>query len=166
MRTRINSGFTLIELLVTIAVLAIMMALAAPSFVNMIENSRVTTQANTLLAAVNLARSEAVKQGTPFSIQNEPGGFVNGWCVIDGGLGVNDCDTGTIIKRFPALEGVSVSQGGVAGVTFDGRGYKIAPNAVVNIELEPPTCTSGSARMRRVSISMAGRATVTLEDCS
>lgn len=58
-----SKGFTLIELLITIAVLAIILAFAVPSFVNLIENSRVTTQSNTLLGAINLARSEAVKQG-------------------------------------------------------------------------------------------------------
>lgn len=166
MRVRINSGFTLIELLVTIAILAIILAFAAPSFVNLIENSRVSTQANTLLAAVNLARSEAVKQGAPMSIQNEPGGFIDGWCVIDGGLGVNACEDATLVKRFPALDGVSVSQSGITGVTFDGRGYQAAPGADVNIDIEPPACATGSQRMRRVSILMTGRAIVTLEACN
>lgn len=166
MRVRISSGFTLIELLVTIAILAIILAFAAPSFVNLIENSRVTTQANTLLTAVSLARSEAVKQGIPTSIQNEPGGFINGWCVIDGDLGVDDCEDATLVKRFPALDGVSVSQGGITGVTFDGRGYQVAPGADVTIDLEPPACETGSQRMRRVSILMTGRAIVTLEACN
>ncbi len=166
MHLRKSSGFTLIELLVTIAVLAIILAFAAPSFVNLIENNRVTTQANTLLAAMNLARSEAVKRGLPMSIQNEPGGFINGWCVIEGGLGVDDCDDATIVKRFPALDGVSVSQSGITGVTFNGRGARVAPATNVIIELEPPACVAGSERMRRVSVSMAGRATVTLEECN
>lgn len=165
MRVRINSGFTLIELLVTIAILAIILAFAAPSFVNLIENSRVSTQANTLLTAVNLARSEAVKQGIPMSIQNEPGGFIDGWCVIDGDLGVDDCEDATLVKRFPALNGVSVSQSG-NGVTFDGRGYQAAPGADVTIGLEPPACVTGSERMRQLHISRAGRAIVTLEACN
>ncbi len=165
MRVRINNGFTLIELLVTIAILAIILAFAAPSFVNLIENSRVSTQANTLLTAVNLARSEAVKQGIPMSIQNEPGGFINGWCVIDGDLGVDDCKDATLVKRFPALDGVSVNQGGITGVTFDGRGYQTAPGANVRIELDPPGCMPGDSRKRVVSVSLAGRAAVGLEAC-
>ncbi len=165
MRVRINSGFTLIELLVTIAILAIILAFAAPSFVNLIENSRVTTQANTLLAAVSLARSEAVKQGTPISIQNEPGGFINGWCVIDGGLGVTNCQSATLVKRFAALEGVNVSQGSIAGITFDARGYQSVPGANVRIEIDPPGCMAGASRKRVVSVSLAGRASVGLEAC-
>lgn len=163
-----SKGFTLIELMITIAVLGIMLAFAVPSFVNLIENSRVTTQANTLLGAVNLARSEAVKQGVPVSIQNEPGGFVDGWCVISGGL--NGCqnarDNALMLREFPALEGVTVSQGGAAGITFDARGYQAAPGANVQIELEPPACVNGDNRMRVVSVSVAGRASVDLQVCN
>jgi type IV fimbrial biogenesis protein FimT len=161
-----TNGFTLIELLVALAVLVIIVAFAAPSFVNLIENSRVTTQANTLLASVNLARSEAVKQGLPASIQNETGGFGNGWCVIQGNLSATICPSAAIVKRFPALNGVSVSQGGIAGMTFDGRGYLAAPGAAVRIELEPTGCTTGANRMRVVSVSLSGQAAVNLEACN
>lgn len=168
MRARENSGFTLIEVMVTITVLAIMLAIAAPSFVNLIENSRVRTQADTLLTAINLARSEAVKQGAPMSIQNEPGGFINGWCVINGALGVANCDSAAVIKRFPALDEVNVSQGGAVGVTFDGRGYRAVPGIGANMEikLKPLGCGSGEQRMREVSVSEAGRAAVTLTACN
>lgn len=166
-RLKNSRGFTLIELLVTLAVLAILLAFAVPSFVNLIENSRVTTQTNSLLAAVNLARSEAVKQGTAISIQNEPGGFGDGWCVITGAL--NGCqnarDNGLILREFPELNGVAVSQGGVAGITFDARGYQSAPGANVRIELDPPDCATGDNRRRVVSVSLAGRASVGLEVC-
>ncbi len=58
-RTR---GFTLIELMVTVSVLAIVLSLAAPSFKGMISNSRSTSLASELTAAVNFARAEAVKR--------------------------------------------------------------------------------------------------------
>jgi type IV fimbrial biogenesis protein FimT len=163
-----TKGFTLIELLVALAVLVIIVAFAAPSFVSLIENNRVTTQANTLLAAVNLARSEAVKQGLPASIQNETGGFGNGWCVIQGNLSATICPAASIVKRFPALNGVSVSvsPGGISGVTFDGRGYLAAPASAVRIELEPTGCATGANRMRVVSVSLSGQATVSLEACN
>jgi type IV fimbrial biogenesis protein FimT len=161
-----TKGFTLIELLVALAVLVIIVAFAAPSFVSLIENNRVTTQANTLLAAVNLARSEAVKQGLPASIQNETGGFGNGWCVIQGNLSATICPAASIVKRFPALNGVSVSQGGISGITFDGRGYLAAPASAVRIELEPTGCATGTNRMRVVSVSLSGQATVSLEACN
>lgn len=56
-------GFTLIELLVTVSVMAILLALAAPSFRDFILNSRLTAQINDLVADISLARNEAASRG-------------------------------------------------------------------------------------------------------
>ncbi len=58
------SGFTLVELMVTIFVASILLAVAVPSFNRMTVTSRVTAQANELVAAINFARSEAIKRNT------------------------------------------------------------------------------------------------------
>jgi type IV fimbrial biogenesis protein FimT len=57
-------GFTLIELLVTIVVLSILLAAGVPAFNDFIKNNRVTAQANDLISAIQLARTEALKRGT------------------------------------------------------------------------------------------------------
>ena len=63
---RINSvremGFTLIELMVTLAIAAIILSVAAPSFVRVIDNNRVTTTVNDFSASLALAKIEAVKR--------------------------------------------------------------------------------------------------------
>ncbi len=56
----IQQGFSLLELLVTIAVLAIIISLAAPSFRQMQMRSRLTSAANELNAALQMARVEAI----------------------------------------------------------------------------------------------------------
>lgn len=67
--TRAGSrGFTLIELMVTIAVAAILMAIAVPSFTSLINSNRLTSAANEMVAAVQTARLEAVRTRRPVTI--------------------------------------------------------------------------------------------------
>lgn len=54
-------GFTLIELLVTLAVLALAVVLAAPSFQGIIARNRLTAAANELVATLQIARTEAIR---------------------------------------------------------------------------------------------------------
>lgn len=55
-------GFTLLELMVAVGVMAILAALAAPSFRNALMNVRMSAQVNDLMADLALARSEAIKR--------------------------------------------------------------------------------------------------------
>jgi type IV fimbrial biogenesis protein FimT len=56
-------GFTLIELIVTLAIVAIVVTFAVPSFKTAILNARMTTQTNNLISDIAIARNEAVKRG-------------------------------------------------------------------------------------------------------
>ena len=58
-----NKGVTLIELLITIAIVGIFASIALPSFSKLIENNRISTATNELVANMMLARSEALKRG-------------------------------------------------------------------------------------------------------
>lgn len=55
-----NKGFTLVELMVTIAVLAILTTIAAPSFGNMIKNQKFKSNTNALIDKIKQARTYAV----------------------------------------------------------------------------------------------------------
>ena len=55
-----NNGFTLIELIVTIAVMAIIAMLAAPSFGDMIVRQNLKKSTNELIGVLNQTRAKAV----------------------------------------------------------------------------------------------------------
>ena len=58
------AGFTLVELMVTLAVAAILMAIAIPNFTALINGNRLTSTANELVSSLQLARSEALRRNT------------------------------------------------------------------------------------------------------
>lgn len=62
MRRACVRGFTLIELLVVFVLLAVMLTLAAPSFLNFQRNAELTAGANGFVASLSAARAEAMKR--------------------------------------------------------------------------------------------------------
>lgn len=80
------SGFTLIELLVVIAIVAIMGAIALPSFTDIVRNNRLSAAASALQVSLSLARSEAAKRGSDAKVtvaaNVTAGAWINGWTVF------------------------------------------------------------------------------------
>src|SRR5262245_47582960 len=64
----LSAGFTLFELLLVLVIVAIILGLGSPSFTDFRRNSRLTSAANDLLIANQLARTEAIKRQTTVSI--------------------------------------------------------------------------------------------------
>ena len=76
MLSKRQSGFTMIELMVTLLVLVILAAIAAPSFNELIEKSRLRGATDDLVNVLNTARANAVK------LQRDVNVSVSGtaWC--------------------------------------------------------------------------------------
>ncbi len=62
------SGFSIIELLVSLAIFSILVGLATPSFITMIQDNRLTLQVNEFMSSLHLARSEAIKRGVRITL--------------------------------------------------------------------------------------------------
>ena len=135
------AGFTLIELMVTIAVGVILLTLAAPSFQDIIQNNRVTAQANDFVTALNLARSEAIKRGVSVTVCKSNDGtscggagvnWQDGWIIfldIDGDGTVDTADGDVILRTHePLPTGYTLRSGSRIRVTYSAGGFSIGFN--------------------------------------
>jgi len=74
-----NRGFTLIELMVTLAVLAVLITLAVPSFQDYFQKARVRGAADQVTDLLARARAVAVKSDMPVAVQAKDDS--GNWCV-------------------------------------------------------------------------------------
>ncbi len=68
MTIRAQSGVTLIELLVTLSIAVILMTIAVPGFQDFFRRNRVEAATSDIVAALNYARSEAIRRGVRVSV--------------------------------------------------------------------------------------------------
>jgi len=71
-------GYTIIEMAVTVALLGVMLAIAVPSFREMLDRNHLATASNDLISAFLTTRSEAVKRECRVSISRN-GAWNTGW---------------------------------------------------------------------------------------
>lgn len=181
-RTRTSRGFTVLELMITVALLAILLAAAVPSFRTAIQNNRLTASSNQLLTAFQQARSEALKRKVPVSVcaadtsASTPAcgsDWSEGWIVIvDSNLAGSSSaaysGSANLLRVHPAPEG-EATVGGSSAVDFvrylpDGQ-IDIAAGATPPVfELRIPDCRGENAR--DISISRTGRARAERVECS
>ena len=132
--SRFPRGFTLIELLITIAVAAILLTVAIPSFRDFLLNSRMTTQTNEFVLALAYAKSEAVKRGIPVTVCSRANDAAcagnttwdGGWLVFvdnDGGGTINGADL--VLQVRGDLEGGNTLRAGaLQRVIFQNIGFQ------------------------------------------
>jgi type IV fimbrial biogenesis protein FimT len=154
-RTRHSeAGFNLVELLVVISVASILMGLGVSSYRYVTNSSRVSSEINSLLGDMQVARSEAIKRGQTVTICPSTdgatcagGGWTSGWIVFtdwngDGSVTTGAPDNDQILRIQPPWAGndalttnnatirfVSFNRNGLAlNMPLDGSDFVLALN--------------------------------------
>ncbi len=147
---RYSRGFTLVELMVTLAILAILLTIAAPSFRDLIQSNRAQTISNDLITALQFARSEAVKRGVKVDICRRNGdvcanatSWGNGWLVKVNG--------GDVLRIWEAIGGQDTIIGPNETLTYRPNGLLTTSAAKVEFEVTSAQCITLTATGRVTS---------------
>jgi type IV fimbrial biogenesis protein FimT len=168
-RSRIRSaerGLTLIELMISVAVLAILLGIAVPSFTNATLGSRLSSHASKLVAGAALARSEAIKRNAVVAMCASAdgatcassGGWQQGWIVIHPGSG------SVLLSEAAAPDGFRIT----AASNFTRVNFQPTGVGVTYLPTTPATATLTVCRSspsignqeRVVTLAPTGRASV------
>lgn len=164
MQNKVNtSGVTLIELLVTMAIMAVLSALAVPSMRQFVGNWQVSNAVNVFMGSLQLARAEAVKRGRTVRMcrsdngrscgagNNLPDGWTSGWIVFvdNDGIGLNVTDGDQVLYTQGVLS------------NFD----SIISNAPRAIAYGPTGTLKGGAGMQGMTFNWDADAKITKAIC-
>jgi type IV fimbrial biogenesis protein FimT len=180
-----SRGFTLLELMMTVAVLGVLLAIGVPSFTETIRNNRTAAQANELVLALNVARSEASKRGLPVTICAADAArtgcagatasdWGNGWLVFldQGAAGTIDAGAGDVVLQTsrPVSDGLQLGSNNLGFVRFGRSGALTNAAAIpvgaaaVTFGLQHEHCSGANRRV--IAIDRTGRTNLTKSACT
>jgi type IV fimbrial biogenesis protein FimT len=147
-----SAGFTLIELIVTVTLVGVLLAIAAPGFRQMTLVQGVKSAAFDLHAALEYARSEAIKRpGETVTLKAgaaSDGAWSTGWRLLDG--------AGDIVRSWTVASNIAVADKNgtpLTQVTFGKDGHL---STTPKLEVGPTTAIAG-VDARCVQVDLLGR---------
>lgn len=171
-------GFTLVELVVTIALLAILTTLAAPSFSEVLRQWRRDSATRELSSTLQLARSESIKTSRQIVVCPSTDGescadgteWNTGWIVfVDDGAGTLANAGNQVVNTNERILKVVSAQSGVASITSSGgvEWMQFLPNGLMGSATTTLTVTPSGAnantKVDKVTVSRVGRVSVATE---
>lgn len=148
----IARGFTLIELVVTVAIVAILAALGAPTMRDTVLNQQVRTATFDIYSSLIYARSEAIKRNASINVVQAASGWAAGWTV-------QLASDNSTLRTQAALSNTSVT-GPAAAITYrrDGR---LANGAAPSFTLD----ISGNSNIvkRCVTVNLSGQPNIMVD---
>ncbi len=172
-----NRGYTAVELMFTAAIAGVVMALAVPNFRDFIQNNRAAQEANELVGALSVARSESVTRGIPVSVCSSTDGatcaasddWSTGWIVFtDANAPLGDVTDAvapatpdTVLRVVSALPTGSELAADTDFVSYAASGFLATAGA--SFDLSIAECTGN--HNRTITVNLQGRPAVAPADC-
>ena len=149
-------GVTLIEVMIVIAIAAILLAVAAPSFQRMVVRSNIESLVDGFATAVITARTEAASRGREVRVCANDACTSNDW---SGGWFVVDSN-GTELAAFNNVDGYRASlkteaDVNATSITFNAQGYNQDQVRYIFSACSP---SGGVDIVRGVTVEFSGRA--------
>lgn len=146
-------GFTLVELIITMALVAVLLALAVPGMTPLIRSNRLATEANKFITMLNFARSEAIKRNSNVDVVAAGGSWT-------GGLSVSLAADGTVLRTANAIRH-NFTLTTVGGVTT----LQYLPSGRSNVTETFVLCETSGEPGRQIDINITGRISVQTIAC-
>lgn len=163
-RSMRSAGFSIVELMVILTIAGILLAIGISGFQTLIQNQRLTTAANALFMAVNLARSEAIHRGTRVDMVPAGDGtqWSRGWVIfIDENHNLRPDANETVIHTHGALHREiritpSFTDSKVQYIAFNGTG-RTRSNANSQTSQSGNWLLESGTQSRKLVINFLGR---------
>ncbi|MEJ8292506.1 GspH/FimT family pseudopilin [Delftia tsuruhatensis] len=161
-------GFTSIELMVTIAIVAILAGLAAPSFNPLLQRWRVRNGTEAMVSALYFARSEALKRGGNIQIKKTPDstdGCTQAPTNEDWGCGwgvysADDSGTLTLLRSFAVPTRIQVSIKDSSGAIQIDRWGAVTGVSAKGVSVTPVGGDNSSPAAQGICVAAGGRVKV------
>ena len=151
---RKEAGFTIIELMIVIAIFAIAMAAAMPSYNEWIQNTHIRNAAESLSNGIQRARAEAVSRNVTvtFSIAGD-----NFWTITD--TGADETIESRPLAEIPASVTVTPTPDATTTLTFNNLGVRTDGSVQIDrIDVDSSALAEDVSRDLRIVIVAGGSA--------
>lgn len=176
-------GFTVVELVVTLSVLAIIAAIAAPSFIGLMRGIRVDGDLSSIRTALTYARSEAINSSdfvtlctssAPEAAEadlecSEETEWASGWFVFVDADDDQEFDSGSdqllrVWNNPLSANSSLVDDNSRTSITFDDEGMVAESSNVISLTLKIDGCEG--QQQRQIETTLIGRLAINAEACS
>ncbi|HET6633124.1 MAG TPA: GspH/FimT family pseudopilin [Rhodanobacteraceae bacterium] len=150
-------GFTLLELMFTIAVAAILMVIAIPSFTHVMASTDAAQTSNSLVSAMHLARTTAVNNGRVACVTANASGWASGWDVKLDMDGDSACGaaTDTVVRSYGALDSRFHLSSATSEIAFTSTGALVGAS-----DTSVTVCRTGDHKAQAVKITVRSSGTL------